>query len=177
MTPILLHINYPRFPVLQPVVRVRTAALALFLPPPSEGAIMTADRRAGLTDAMRQHLETLHRALLHLHKLLLDDERATYEKSHGRTPAGKMLQLVIGDPQFAWLRRISELIVQIDELLESDEPGAETDASDLMKQIRTLLVVGDGADEFSQKYQAALQRLPQAILAHKDVRALLPSDS
>ncbi len=137
---------------------------------------MTADHRSGLPDATHRQFQLLHGALLRLHKLLLDDERAVYEELHGRTPAGKMLQLVIGDPQFAWLRRISELIVQIDELLESEEPNAATDAAELMKQIRALLAVGDGAGEFGRKYHAALQRLPDAILAHREVTALLPSD-
>jgi hypothetical protein len=137
---------------------------------------MTADRRAGLPDATRQQLQSLHQVLLRLHKLLLDDERAAYEKAHGRTPPGKILQLVIGDPQFAWLRRISELIVQIDEVLESEEPHAAADASDAVKRIRALLAVGDSADEFSRKYEAALQRLPDAIIAHREVTALLPSD-
>src|SRR5436305_13938709 len=122
----------------------------------------TVQRNSAVSAGTRTRLQNLHRALLRLHKVLLDDERATYEQPHDRTNAGKMLQLVISDPQFTWLRRISEIIVQIDELLESDDAGAETAANDLVKNAQTLLTPGE--DEFGRKYQAALQRLPDAVL-------------
>ena len=121
---------------------------------------------------MRRRLGDLHASLLRLHKLLLDDERSIYESTHDRTAPGKLLQLVISDPQFAWLRRISELIVQIDELLESegDEFAA---ATELMNQIRRLLAPGDSADEFARKYRDVLQRQPDAVLAHREVTEIL----
>jgi hypothetical protein len=126
----------------------------------------------GLPPPMRRRLGDLHASLLRLHKLLLDDERSIYETAHDPTAPGKLLQLVISDPQFAWLRRISELIVQIDELLESDE-GEFAAATELMNQIRTLLAPGDSADEFARKYRAALQRQPDAMLAHREVTEIL----
>jgi len=48
--------------------------------------------------------------------MLLDTERITYEQVHGRVSSGE--QLVINHEQFAWLHRISELVVQIDEMLK-----------------------------------------------------------
>lgn len=127
-----------------------------------------------LPAATRQQFGQLHAALLNLHKVLLDEERAAYERERGRVAPAKMLQLVIGDAQFAWLRRISEPIIQIDELLESDERDGTSRASDLLAQIRALLLAPDPEDEFGRKYTAALQRLPDAVLAHKSVSALLP---
>ncbi|WP_422394271.1 hypothetical protein [Nostoc flagelliforme] len=59
--------------------------------------------------------------LLHLHKLLLDTERIRYEQVRGQVSKGELLQLVINHDQFAWLHHLSELIVQIDELIHSDE--------------------------------------------------------
>lgn len=126
-----------------------------------------------LPAATVQHLQQLHAALLNLHKILLDDERAAYEREHGRVAPAKMLQLVIGDAQFAWLRHISELIIQIDELAESDEPDAASRAGDLLAHIRALLLAPNPEDEFGRKYTAALQRLPDAVLAHKSVSALI----
>lgn len=127
-----------------------------------------------LAAATVQHLQQLHAALLDLHKVLLNDERDAYERDHGRIAPAKLLQLVIGDAQFAWLRRISELIVQIDELTESAEPDAPSHATNLLAQIRALLLAPNPEDEFGRKYAAALQRLPDAVLAHKSVSALLP---
>ena len=49
-------------------------------------------------------LHQLSKALLRLHKSLLDGERAAYERIHGPIPSnGAFLQLVLGDPAFAWL--------------------------------------------------------------------------
>ena len=124
---------------------------------------MTAN--TSLPDATRQQFGQLHTALLRLHKILLDDERAAYEREHGRIAPAKMLQLVIGDAQFAWLRRISELIVQIDELTESTEPDAASRAVDLLAHIRALVLAPNPDDEFGRKYTTAQQRLPDAVLA------------
>lgn len=129
--------------------------------------------KSSLPAATVQHLQQLHTALLDLHKILLDDERAAYEREHGRVAPAKMLQLVIGDPQFAWLRRISEFIVQIDEVIESEEPDAASRAGALLAQIRALLLAPNPEDEFGRNYTAALQRVPDAVLAHKSISTLI----
>ena len=62
-----------------------------------------------ITDVTRQHLRDTRSALLCLHKVLLKGERAVYEQAHGRVESsGQMLQLVLHDAQFAWLRSVSE---------------------------------------------------------------------
>ena len=44
----------------------------------------------------------------------------------GRIPsAGALLQLVIGDPWFAWLQRLSGLIVRIDEMTAPEAKATE----------------------------------------------------
>src|SRR5574341_1384582 len=73
-------------------------------------------------EAIRRPLVELHDALLRLHKVLLDSERAVYEKEFGpiRSP-NHFFQLLTNDPWFAWLRPISQLIVAIDETLDAEE--------------------------------------------------------
>ena len=56
--------------------------------------------------------------LLRLHQTLLNMESQDYEKRFGRVTTGELLQLVINHPQFAWLRIISALVVEIDQVLE-----------------------------------------------------------
>jgi hypothetical protein len=121
----------------------------------------------------KKRLASLRRALLRLHKVLLDDERAAYERARGRVSAGEMLQLVISDEQFAWLHSISELIVSIDEMLDAEEPATAEDAESLFAQARRLLKPSETGSEFGQKYYAALQREPDAVLAHREVTTLL----
>jgi len=127
-----------------------------------------------ITTATRQRLERLRHALLKLHKLLLDDERAAYERVHGRTSPAQLLQLLVNDKAFAWLRPVSELVVRIDELIESEEP--ETDGADLIARARSLLVANETGSESERKYHSVLQRLPDAVLLHRELIAILSGD-
>jgi len=126
-----------------------------------------------LPEGMRIRLDQLRRKLLHLHKILLDAERAAYEREHGRKTSGEILQLLINHEQFAWLHRISELVVRIDEILEDEEPSTATNAAILLTEARSLLMPTEASDQFAKKYYEALQRQPDAVLAHKDVAAIL----
>ena len=127
-----------------------------------------------LSEATRQRLTNLRRALLHLHKALLDDERLAYERVYGQVTSGELLQLVINHEQFAWLHSISGLIVGIDEMLDADEPATSADAESLLTQARTLLKPSEEGTPFERKYYAALQRNPDIVLAHREVTKTLP---
>src|SRR6186997_380223 len=83
-----------------------------------------------MNDTDRQFLFDLRKALLHLHKTLLDWERAAYERVHGRATPSELLKVIVEDPQFGWLRPISELIVRIDQTVDTELPesGAEIEA-------------------------------------------------
>ncbi|HWS98828.1 MAG TPA: hypothetical protein VN256_01055 [Pyrinomonadaceae bacterium] len=122
-------------------------------------------------------LRELRRGLLHLHKALLDDERAWYEQEHGAVSSGELLQLVIGHEQFAWLHSVSELIVRIDELLDADEPATTGDAKALFAEVRALVRPNAEGAEFERKYYAAIQREPAVALAHRGVTKVLPRDA
>lgn len=118
-------------------------------------------------DPVQQRLTDLRNGLLHHHKILLDSERDSYEHEIGKiTSSGQLLQLVIHDPWFAWLHEISELIVFIDETLESKEPIAAVDADKLVQQARTLLIPAEDGEEFARRYDQAMQRDPDVVIAH-----------
>ncbi|NJN85636.1 MAG: hypothetical protein HC881_04115 [Leptolyngbyaceae cyanobacterium SL_7_1] len=124
-----------------------------------------------------QLLSELRIKLLRLHKLLLDAERDAYQQVWGQVSRGQLLQLVIHHEQFAWLHRLSEMIVQIDELLQSDEPLTTEAIAELMTDVRSLLSPGELGDEFAVKYDAALQGNPDVVLAHAEVVRLLVADA
>ncbi len=123
-----------------------------------------------------QHLNELRIKLMHLHKQLLDGERITYEQVRGKVSRGELLQLVINHHQFAWLHRLSELIVQIDDLIHADEPVTAEAIAALHHDISRLLTPDEFGNDFSVKYNAAFQRSPDVVLAHADVVMLLPSN-
>ena len=127
-----------------------------------------------LSTATAERLRQIRLRLLELHKVLLEDTRAAYELDRGRIPSNAtLLQLVINDPWFAWLRPLSEIVVRIDVLLLPDPPSTEADAVALLEEVERLLSPATGIDAFAQRYSEALQRQPAVIMAHGDVRRVL----
>src|SRR5882672_10935768 len=62
-------------------------------------------QREAQDSAVRQPLQELRDALLDLHKVLIDSERAVYETNVGPIKSPHhFFQLVSSDPWFAWLR-------------------------------------------------------------------------
>ena len=123
-------------------------------------------------DATR--LRELRHALLALHKVLLDAERLRYERVQGGiSGAGEFLQLVLHDSWFAWLRPLSALAVQIDELLDQEEPALPGAGAALVEQARALLRPSEEGEEFARQYFEALQAAPDVVLAHRGVMRLL----
>src|SRR6476661_7802907 len=129
-----------------------------------------------MTEQNRARLRELRAKLLQLHKALLDDARASYEMDQGRVPSNaSLLQLVINDPWFAWLHSLSELVVRIDETVESDSPATDADAAALINEVENLLTASENGEGFHRRYYDALQRQPAVVLAHADVRRVIKS--
>ena len=122
----------------------------------------------------RHQLEGVRNRLLDLHKILLEGERKAHERVHGRVASNELLPLVLEDEAFAWLRALSETVVRIDEMLDTDDPVTEGEATGLMHQLRDLLTPVEGGEGFSGQYDQALQQEPAAVLAHGAVWRLLP---
>jgi hypothetical protein len=121
-------------------------------------------------DEIRQPLVELHGALLKLHKALLDSEKIIYEKNVGPIQSpNHFFQLLTGDPYFAWLRPVTQLIVAIDETLDAKEPLTNADVDAVMNQSVFLLVPAKSGGEFGERYVAALQRDPRVVLTHAQV--------
>ena len=118
-------------------------------------------------------LGLLRDRLLALHKTLVDLERETFERTHGQLRSVDFLTLLMQHPDFAWLRKISELIVWIDEVLDPKEQTAEAEKRNVFLHARKLLTPAELGEDFEKKYQDALQRNPDVIIAHQDVRAVL----
>ena len=69
--------------------------------------------------------DELRNALLQLHKALLDAQRVRYERENGRVESrGELLDLVLRDASFEWLRVLSALIARLDELAAAEDKDA-----------------------------------------------------
>jgi hypothetical protein len=126
-----------------------------------------------MTDSERQLLGDLRRGLLHLHKTLLDWERVAYDRTHGRASPGELLSIVMRDPQFAWLHPLSELIVRIDTMLDVEHPEPRVEVDAIIRQARALVAPAASSGVYAERYHAALQELPDAVVAHGQVTSVL----
>ena len=130
-----------------------------------------------VSEITRDELKQLRHGMLRLHKMLLDLERRGYERARGRiSNSYEFLQLVLKDPWFDWLHRLSELIVQIDETLDNrdpEHPTTEEDAKAFVIRAKTLLAPSETGTEFQKNYFLALQQSPDVVLLHAELMRLL----
>src|ERR1044072_5583799 len=128
------------------------------------------------SDETRERLKLLRTGMLRIHKTLLDLERRDYERARGRIGNSyEFLQLVLKDPWFDWLHRLSELIVPLDETLDphSETPATEADATAFVERAKTLLAPAEMGSEFQKNYFLALQQSPDVVLLHSEIVKLL----
>ncbi len=118
-------------------------------------------------------LKNARNLLLKLHKSMLDLEREIYEGIHGKLSATEFLNLLLEDEDFAWLRKFSMLIVEIDEMFASKEaiPAEMIDVN--LAKVRELVEMKEDDEYFKAKYQFALQRDANAAGLHSQLKALM----
>ena len=129
--------------------------------------------------APRARLAAVSRLLRDVHGSLVRAVQEAFERLHGRVSGpGALLALVLDDPLFAWLRPMSALIAELDELADNREIDVD---SAKLAQIRATIerctsISGEG-DEFAESYRVFLQSDPGVVLAHaalKQALAALP---
>ena len=126
-------------------------------------------RRNPTPEPLRQRLVEIRRGLLRLHKALIDAERAVWERSRGPVTNAQLLQALIEDPFFAWLRPYSGLIVEIDEALAGDQAVSEAGARAFAEQARELLAVDEGDEPTVNRYDLVCRRDPDVLLLHVEL--------
>ena len=138
-----------------------------------------------MTTTDTSKLDKLRPALLELHKALLDAQRIRYERENGRVESrGELLELVLEDASFEWLRVLSALIARLDELAAADKVddknkdagAAPRDAGvelrGVIDRLRTL-VRFEGNSGFTEPYREIIEAVPDALVAHVQLSRLL----
>lgn len=117
----------------------------------------------------RTQLKSISSALRKLHKALVDLET---ERFGNPGSPFEHLQLLTTHPQFAWLRQISEILVEIDERLDDKEnPVEAATVENYRKATESQLALGpENGSEFHHKYLNALQESTQVAMAHGELR-------
>lgn len=129
-------------------------------------------RRAGPPDPVRQHLSDVRKALLRLHKALIDSERAVYEARNGVLNNAEFLGALLQEPFFQWMRPFSQLIAAMDEAMFGDEPVTAEGARDYVNQAHALVTGpgnGDGGSAENARYGQVRDRDPAVLFAHTEL--------
>jgi hypothetical protein len=128
-----------------------------------------------LTAAMAvARLRALRIAVLAVHKAALDAERGRYEQEHG--PIGgphQVLRLVMDDPFFAWLRPLSDFVIQADIRLSDKKVVLPSDVDRFASHLRTMVQSASETDRFAVEYRRMLQNVPEVVVLHGQLIALL----
>ena len=112
--------------------------------------------------------DSLHRALLALHKTVLAAERENLERVHGSLSSAAFLQIVSDPLRYGWLKPFSELILAFEE--DEDERAP---AEELRERTRDLLLPPSQKTPFGRRYLSLMQREPGLVLAHAELAKLL----
>jgi hypothetical protein len=137
-------------------------------------AISSKRARVRETHPLRQALINVRHGLLGLHKSLIVAEQLTFERIYGRIDStGQLLQLVMNDPWFTWLHPLSNMVVRIDELLDNEENLNAEEVAALVVEVQALIRPSEQGDGFERSYYEALQRAPDVVMAHCELKKLL----
>ena len=124
--------------------------------------------------SLRKRILEVRGGLLGLHKALILAEQVTYERINGRVAStSQLLQLVLNDPWFTWLHPLSQLVIRIDELLDDESELSPVEVEHFLIEARSLIRPSEKGDGFERSYYEALQREPDVIFAHVEVKKLL----
>ncbi len=123
-------------------------------------------------DQDRERLRRLGAGLVRLHSLLMDRERRSYERRRGPVGSRRLLELLLHDEHFVWLRSLSTLMARIDELVDADEPLTARDIEDVLGETYRLLKSGESG-VFQDKYREALQESPDVVMTHAGISEVL----
>ena len=116
-------------------------------------------------------LESLSRKLQQLHAQLLKAEREFHPPMSG----GQLLDKLVSDPAWAWLRPLSALIADIDHVLSQKVPPTDHDRAVVAAHMRGLLA-GEGDllnEQFLSRYRPLLQSHPELATGHGELKTAL----
>ena len=128
---------------------------------------------------LRCTLLEMRERLLSLYSALITAEQLTYERIHGHIESpDELLHLVLHDSWFTWLCPVLDLLVRIDQLLSDDACDlTQKNLGHLMTAMRSVTRPSVEGDGFERAYYEALQRTPDAVLAHFQLTRILLAEA
>jgi hypothetical protein len=113
---------------------------------------------------LREGLREISRALLPLHRKLIDAARSDYAFAYDKDASpSQLIDLLQNDPFFEWLRPFTAIIVDIDEMTRTDFEPSDVDA--VIARIEASLA--------EEHYVEMLQREVDIASGHATLRRAL----
>lgn len=125
---------------------------------------------------LKAKFKALSAALMDLHRdlLMMEAKKLEGETERKITPY-EILHASLHDPNMAWLRQMSALIVSIDTTIDETETLSAKEANQIANEVSTLLEKPAGliSTDFWTKYSAYLAQHPDIIMKHSRVKNLV----
>lgn len=110
-----------------------------------------------------EHWQLFSKNLLQLHKICMEWQFGETEKVRGPiTHPNARLQLLLSDDEFQWFRWMSQLVTQVDHILDSKKPIDPTQWLQSQHEWVSLFEQKTGID-FQQKIQKVQSIRPETI--------------
>lgn len=125
---------------------------------------------------LKHTFSELSKALQRLHKdlLMLEAKRLEQERGKPLNPY-ELLNASLNDPSLAWLRKMSELIVNIDTIIDETPNLSAQESHRVANEVLLVLEkpLGMIATDFWSNYSAYLTSNPEIIIRHSHVKEIL----
>ncbi|MGH2784002.1 MAG: hypothetical protein ACRDJ1_01940 [Actinomycetota bacterium] len=119
---------------------------------------------------LRVQLRTLSRALRDVHRALVEFSRDRYELENGPIEGkAQLLDLLLRDDAFAWLRPMSRLIVTIDQLAGRRPVPSEDEVAAIRARVEAFIEPG-APNSFGSRYCGLLPSEPDVTKHHGVLR-------
>jgi hypothetical protein len=135
--------------------------------------VLPRSPHSGASPEQLRFLREVRDTLLELHAALLHVERRSYERTSLPPTPFELLRLLTESPQFAWLRPVSILVAEIDDLMDAVPPSSAVSIVDVTRRVASLVRLEVAPEDFKTRYRDALQESIDVAGLHADLRRLL----
>jgi len=118
--------------------------------------------------------DRLSKSLMALHRALIERAKKDYERAYEPVEGpGHFLRLLMEDRYFSWLRPLSELMANIDQIREL-EPSARDEVSAAVRDTLEQLIAPPSGNplstEFTSHYWPMVLEEPEVTMSHAGVK-------
>lgn len=124
---------------------------------------------------MRDTLKHISSLMARIHKGLMDEQMSLRELKAGGpfNPATK-LQMLLNDPEFEWLRSLSQLMTMVDDGIFQKEPLSVEHYANLVEEVKNLLFRQKNK-KFTDTYIATCRARPEIMVEHRELLKFIES--